>query len=108
MALTRHLEHDGWRSHGLGDSVNASNVSRRKLGDCEFQNASAADGSMAYEAHAGNLSQVYVDGHAQTLRRVLPLRIEEWERIAGVQEWNIEIILSRFLRRFRESRNRRN
>jgi hypothetical protein len=91
VALTRHLEHHGWRSHGVGDSVNASNVSRRKLGDCEFQNASERK-VVAYEAHAGNLSQVYVDGHAQTLRRVLPWRIEEWERIADLEDWEVEVV----------------
>jgi hypothetical protein len=91
VALTRHFEHYGWRSHGVGDSVNASNVSRRKLGDCEFQNA-AERKVVAYEAHAGNLSQVYIDGHAQTLRRVLPMRIEEWERIADLKDWEIEVV----------------
>lgn len=91
VALTRYIEHQGWRSHGVGDSVNASNVSRRKLGDCEFQNASERK-VIAYEAHAGNLSQVYVDGHAQTLRRVLPMRIEEWERIADLEEWEVQIV----------------
>jgi hypothetical protein len=91
VALTHHLEHQGWRSHGVGDSVNASNVSRRKLGDCEFQNASERK-VVAYEAHAGNLSQVYVDGHAQTLRRVLPMRIEEWERIADLEDWDVEVV----------------
>jgi hypothetical protein len=91
VGLTRHLEHDGWRSHGIGDSVNASNVSRRKLGDCEFQNA-AKRTVVAYEPHAGNLSQVYVDGHAQTLRRVLPLRVEEWERIAELAEWGVRVV----------------
>jgi hypothetical protein len=91
LALNRHLEHHGWRGHGVGDSVNASNVSRRKLGDCEFQNASKRE-VIAYEAHAGNLSQVYVDGHAQTLRRVVPMRIEEWERIADLEDWKIEVV----------------
>jgi hypothetical protein len=47
---------------------------------------------VAYEAHAGNLSQIYVDGHAQTLRRVLPLRVDEWKRIADVGEWQVEIV----------------
>jgi hypothetical protein len=91
VSLTRHAEHEGWRSHGIGDSVNASNVSRRKLGDCEFQNA-AERRVVAYEAHAGNLSQVYVDAHAQTLRRVLPMRIEEWERIADLADWKVELV----------------
>jgi hypothetical protein len=91
IALARHREADGWRSHGIGDSVNASNVSRRKLGDCEFQNASERR-VVAYEAHAGVLSQVYVDGHAQTLSRVLPTRIEEWERIADLHAWQVMVV----------------
>jgi hypothetical protein len=91
IALARHGEADGWRSHGIGDSVNASNISRRKLGDCEFQNASERR-VVAYEAHAGILSQVYVDGHAQTLSRVLPTRIEEWERIADLNAWQVKVV----------------
>lgn len=91
VALTRHPEASGWRSHGVGDSVNASNVSRRKLGDCEFQDASAR-AAVAYEAHAGNLSQIYVDGHVQTLRRVLPMRLEEWQRIDDIEAWTVEVV----------------
>ena len=62
----------GWRSHGIGDSVNASNVSRRKIGDAEFQHATEKT-VVAYESHAGRLTDVYVDGHVETLRRVIPL-----------------------------------
>jgi hypothetical protein len=91
VAMIRHTEPDGWRSHGIGDSVNASNVSRRKLGDCEFQNAAECK-VVAYEAHAGTLSQVYVDGHAQTLGRVLPMRVEEWERIADLATWEVRVV----------------
>jgi hypothetical protein len=34
---------------------------------------------------------VYVDGHVETLRRVIPLRAEEWERVAPRGEWNLEV-----------------
>jgi hypothetical protein len=91
IAVTRHLEDHGWRSHGVGDSVNASNVSRRKLGDCEFQNA-AERKVVAYEAHAGTLSRIYLDAHVQTLARVMPLRAGEWIRIADLDQWQLEIV----------------
>ena len=87
LALSAHPLADGWRSHGIGDSVNASNVSRRKVGDAEFQQATAKT-VVAYESHAGRLTDVYVDGHVETLRRVIPLRAEEWERVAPRGEWN--------------------
>ena len=47
---------------------------------------------VAYEAHAGRLSEIYVGGHIETLRRVIPLRIEEWERIAELSEWQLEVV----------------
>jgi hypothetical protein len=91
LAVVRHPADGGWRANGLGDSINASNVSRRKLGDCEFQHAEHRRVT-AYEAHAGRLSEVYVGGHIETLRRVIPLRLEEWERIAELADWTIEIV----------------
>ncbi|MDQ1747443.1 MAG: hypothetical protein QOD07_1706 [Frankiaceae bacterium] len=80
-------------SRGLGDSVNASNISRRKLGDCDFQDVGARH-AVAYEAHGGTLTQVYVDQHVNTLRQVLPLRwAEEWELIdPDANNWRVEIV----------------
>ena len=88
MTLALHPISDGWRSHGLGDSVNASNISRRKIGDCEYVNAARKE-IRAYESHGGDLSEVYLESHIQTLRRVMPLRISELERVAPVEDWDI-------------------
>jgi len=80
-----------WRGRGLKDSVNASNVSRRKLGDCDFQDA-AGRKAVAWEAHGGGLSEVYVEGHRRTLRRSLELRREEFEGIADLSDWDVEVV----------------
>jgi hypothetical protein len=79
---------DNWRPHGIGDSVNATNASRKKVGDCEFQRPKEI---VAFEAHAGRLSEVYVDGHIAGLRRVVGMRKYEWGRIAAPEEWHITI-----------------
>lgn len=71
-------EQEEWQSRGLGDSVNASNVSRRKLGDCDYQ-MSGSHIVVAYEAHGGTLTNTYLEEHIRTLRRVLKLRQEEWD-----------------------------
>lgn len=91
LAYLQHPLEDGWRSRGIGDSVNASNTSRRKLGDCDFQNA-AGRRVVAYEAHAGKLTNVYVNDHLRTLAPILSLRLEEWEGIADSSEWQVEVI----------------
>jgi hypothetical protein len=78
-----------WIPRGLLDSVNATNVSRRKCGDCDFQNA-AASAVRAYEAHAGKLTDVYVQGHLRTLEAVLVERAVEWEENVGPGlEWEV-------------------
>jgi hypothetical protein len=90
VATLLHPEPAGWRSHGLGDSVNASNIGRRKTGDCEFQHT--AERTIAsYESHGGRLSNVYVQSHLRTLRSVIPLRLEEFERVADAREWKVAI-----------------
>lgn len=88
------LEHkpaDGWRARGLGDHVNASNLSRRKLGDIEFERIGAHQ-IVAYEAHGGALTEVYVEGHRLSLSRVLELRKEELLELAPSSEWQIKIV----------------
>ncbi len=77
-----------WRSRGLGDPVNASNSSSKKLGDCDFQNISERK-CVALEAHAGRLTDVYVREHLRTLRINLPSRLEEWSRISELSEWRL-------------------
>ena len=89
VAASRH-EPSQWRARGLGDSVNASNVSRRKLGDCDFQRP-ASTRVVAYEAHAGALTPIYVEEHIRTLGRVMPARREEWEGISTVDAWEVTV-----------------
>lgn len=79
-----------WRSRGLGDPVNASNTASRKLGDCDFQNA-VTHRCHAIEAHAGRLTDVYLDEHLRTLRLNLPKRIGEWSGISEISDWSLEV-----------------
>lgn len=79
-----------WRSRGLGDSVNASNTSSKKLGDCDFQNITERK-CVALEAHAGRLTDVYVREHLRTLRINLPSRLEEWSRISELTDWHLHL-----------------
>ena len=79
-----------WRSRGLGDSVNATNISSRKLGDIDFQNAREFKVE-AYEAHAGVLSAVYVDEHRRTLEKTLRLRTVELSGIAEIDQWEVKV-----------------
>ncbi len=80
-----------WRPRGLGDPVNASNTSSRKLGDCDFQNASTQV-CHAVEAHAGRLTDVYLHEHLRTLRLNLPKRLDEWSGISEIGEWKLEVL----------------
>ncbi len=80
-----------WIPRGLLDSVNATNTSSRKCGDCDFQDT-ARRRVVAYEAHAGKLSDIYLDGHLRTLEAVLKRRLTEWEENVGPDlEWKVEI-----------------
>lgn len=91
VAASRHPG-PNWVGRGLSDSVNATNVSRRKLGDCDFQN-SASGSVMAYEAHAGRLTSVYAQGHARTLAKALHARVSEWEENFGAgKAWSVEVL----------------
>lgn len=81
-----------WLSRGLLDSVNATNVSRRKCGDCDFQNAARAE-VVAYESHAGRLTDIYVQGHLRTLEEVLRDRSIEWEENVGSGlDWEVRVV----------------
>jgi hypothetical protein len=80
----------GWYPRGLGDSVNASNLRRRKTGDCEFEH-SAHHSVAAYEAHGGRLAEVYVEGHRRSLAAVLRARTDDLAAVAPVDEWDITI-----------------
>jgi hypothetical protein len=79
-----------WRSRGLGDPVNASNSSSKKLGDCDFQNISEKK-CIALEAHAGRLTDVYVREHLRTLRINLRSRLVEWSLISELSDWCLHL-----------------
>ena len=90
LGVMTHQE-SAWRARGLGDPVNASNTSSRKLGDCDFQNA-ATQQCHAVEAHAGRLTDVYLHEHLRTLRLNLPKRLDEWSGISEISEWKLEVL----------------
>jgi hypothetical protein len=85
-----HIEVNGWISRGIGDSVNASNLSKKKLGDCDFQNTEQR-AVVAYEAHGGDLSQAYLNEHLRNLPKLTKSRFEEWKTFSIVEDWTIEI-----------------
>ncbi|MCA8199191.1 hypothetical protein [Burkholderia vietnamiensis] len=91
LASTRHPLADGWRVRGIRDSVNATNLSQRKLGDVDFQHASSLE-IVAYEAHGGHLSGVYINEHLRTLRKALVRRREELSGIAEIERWSVNVV----------------
>lgn len=86
-----HPENEGWNSRGIGDSVNASNLSKKKLGDCDFQNIENRT-AIAYEAHGGLLTQTYLNEHIRTLPKSAQPRIDEWKTFSNVSDWNVRVI----------------
>jgi hypothetical protein len=90
-ALTT-LIYDGseWRSRGLGDSVNATNISSRKLGDADYQHAENHVVE-AYEVHAGRVADVYVHEHLRSVAKVIALRADELLHIADLDKWRIQV-----------------
>ena len=68
----------------------ASNTSRKKLGDCEFVNRNHTS-IEAYEAHAGVVTDSYIDEHAASLEQVLDARSEDFEARAPIEAWNIRV-----------------
>lgn len=80
-----------WIGRGIGDPVNATNMSRNKLGDCDFQDV-AGRSVVAYEAHGGRLTATYLKGHARTLRKSLAARQEEWRENFGLDQlWKLQV-----------------
>jgi hypothetical protein len=95
LATTIHPDADGWRPRGLGAPVNATNISARRLGDCDFQRPPGAGTPpevVAYEATAGRLSRTYLDGHLQTLKRALASRRDELEAVADLASWRVRVV----------------
>jgi hypothetical protein len=80
-----------WIPRGLLDSVNATNVSSSKCGDCDFQDTPNRKVE-AYEAHGGRLTDVYIEGHLRSLERVLDRRAKEWaENLGSADDWHVTI-----------------
>lgn len=90
-AKVLHYDESIWSSRGLTDSVNATNISRKKLGDCDFQDSDNHT-VIAYEAHGGKLTDIYFKEHIRTLKKILPYRIEEWETFSEVSDWTVKVI----------------
>jgi hypothetical protein len=82
--------HTGLRPRGLGDSVNATNLSRAKLGDCEFLDPTSRT-IIAYESHGGKLTAVYIEDHLATIKKSIIRRIDELTAIADIAAWSAEI-----------------
>lgn len=79
-----------WR--GVGDSVFAPNLFRKKLGDIELINAHAEPpDAVGFEAHGGHLTALYVRDHFSTYSKVLSARTEELEAIAPLIDWNFVV-----------------
>jgi hypothetical protein len=82
----------GWVPRGLGDSVHASNLSRKKLGDIEFANLDLRR-AIALEAHGGPLSPAYVRAHQKSLARIIDMRLEDsWAALDEPSNWSIEVV----------------
>lgn len=87
-----HYTRPGWKSRGIGDSVNASNISRKKLGDIEFANIDART-AIAIEAHGGVLTAPYVSAHHKSLVRIIQQRLDDsWLAIDDAEKWSIKVI----------------
>lgn len=80
--------HPAWRSRGVRDSVNATNVSSGKFGDCEFIDARSLE-IHAYEAHGGSLSNIYVKQHLLSLRKSISGRLNELSAVADPAQWQV-------------------
>ena len=89
-----------WRPNGLGDHVNATNTSRKKLGDVEFTqfdsgtlDAPTRIHSIALEAHGGHLTKSYVENHQKSLATSLKHRVDdEWSKITDPEFCVLEVI----------------
>lgn len=77
---------------GVRDSVNASNLSKKKMGDLEFLNVGEKE-STALEAHGGQVTPGYVHSHLASLSRILELRQEDNPEMSDEKEdWVITIV----------------
>lgn len=90
VAASKYSESQGWRARGLCSSVNATNISQKKFGDCDFQHPVKHE-LVAFEAHGGILSRIYVEEHLRTLRKIVPIRLNELLGIADIDLWSATI-----------------
>jgi len=80
------------KAKGIGDSINASNFSKHKLGDVEFANLDNRQ-AIALEAHGGHLSAVYVEDHLRSLSRIIEQRLaESWRSFDEPDKWSIKVL----------------
>lgn len=91
VTMIMHPCSGGWKPRGIGDSVNASNLSRKKLGDCDYQKIEDKI-VYAYEAHGGSLTKTYLDEHLKNLPKVAKPRIEEWALFSSPSDWEVIIV----------------
>lgn len=85
-----------WHSRGRGDSVNAANLPRKKMGDCEYLRTNAQLRTnrgvlVAYEAHAGTLNDAYIEGHHRSLMQIIEQRDEDLAALAKPDDWNMRV-----------------
>lgn len=93
LGVLRHPVSEGWSARGVGDSVHAPNLPRKKCGDCEFELARPDNPVIvAYEAHGGQLSAPYVADHLNSLSKILRARAEDLSAIRALEDWTITII----------------
>lgn len=90
IAVLEYPEAQGWRARGLCSSVNATNISQKKFGDCDFQHP-LKHKIVAFEAHGGILSRVYIEDHLRTLRKIVPSRLDELLGIADIDKWSVDV-----------------
>ena len=91
-ALTTVLHpHSTWHSRGLGDAVNAANLPRNKMGDCEYLRPGPPPSIVAYEAHAGTPNALYLQSHQRSLNRVIEQRSADLEALAKPNDWKIRV-----------------
>lgn len=92
VTVARKKAEGSWRlPRGLGDSVNASNLSRKKFGDIEFKHDTNPL-LEAYEAHGGVLTVGYVEDHLASLPHILPYRQAELEDRTSLVDWTLKVI----------------
>ncbi|MEZ5300073.1 MAG: hypothetical protein R3F11_05310 [Verrucomicrobiales bacterium] len=81
---------DGWRATTIYHSINATNLSALKFGDCEFIHSSTCR-IRAFESHAAHLTRAYVDDHIDTAGRFLERRLKLLEQQIDTADLKIEV-----------------